>query len=115
MQPTDLSQAVENFLAYAVAEVFLIFGRAEIDEWQDGDAFFRSLERQHFGELVAEEPNARGPKKETGRACCHQPPITARPAPDSHRRQDRTSNNWPALQPTLQISSEISAGLLARL
>src|SRR5205807_1801407 len=40
-QPIDLCQRVENLLAYTVAEIFLIFCRAKIDEWQHRDAFVR--------------------------------------------------------------------------
>src|SRR5205823_412904 len=41
MHPVDLRKRVKNFFADAVAYILLIFGRAHIHEWQNGDTFLR--------------------------------------------------------------------------
>ena len=45
---------MKNFLAYAVAEIFLIFNLANIEEWQDRDAFFWRIKLRGSVELAAE-------------------------------------------------------------
>src|SRR6266542_631701 len=46
-QPIYLGQGVENFLAHAVAEIFLIFCLAKIQEWQHSDRFLRERWERH--------------------------------------------------------------------
>src|SRR5206468_5606228 len=46
-QPIYLGQGVENFLAHAIAEIFLIFCLAKIQEWQHSDRFLRIRWERH--------------------------------------------------------------------
>ena len=105
---------MKNLFAHAVAEIFLIFCLAQIDKWQNGDAFLRWVKRQHFGDFAAEEPDRGRPQQED----------TPRPSPPTSdcdatsarfaRAPDRTGDDRATFEPALQISREIAGRLVAR-